>query len=211
MIGEYGPNTDCTLCLLTRTIERQGKAVKQYLMVRNNRGINAGLYNFPGGKLDKDELLEECVKREVWEETGIKIKSCKMCGKFDIYFSEPIENSFMHPDRCRVFIYQCNEFEGKLRNPLLKEGQKVPEVKAFWCDENKIPFQNMRDNDVYWFNLYQKYQYVANPSFIREKDKLSKIIPPKSIEEAKKENEIRDFELMTIAKHKLLAEREGLC
>lgn len=48
MIGEYGPNTDCTLCLLTRTIERQGKAVKQYLMVRNNRGMNAGLYNFSG-------------------------------------------------------------------------------------------------------------------------------------------------------------------
>ncbi|GAB4310777.1 MAG: hypothetical protein Kow0059_00380 [Candidatus Sumerlaeia bacterium] len=34
---------------------------------------NAGLWDFPGGKVDPDEVLEEAVRREVREETGLDI------------------------------------------------------------------------------------------------------------------------------------------
>ena len=32
------------------------------------------VYQFPGGHLEKDETFEECLKREILEETGIEIE-----------------------------------------------------------------------------------------------------------------------------------------
>ena len=47
----------------------------KFLMIRHHRGINNGCINFPGGKKEPDETMEDCVIRETFEETGIIIKS----------------------------------------------------------------------------------------------------------------------------------------
>lgn len=211
MFGEYGPKTDCSICMITRQVKRDDRCVTQYLMVRNNRGMNAGLYNFPGGKFDKSETFDEGNVREVWEETGIEVKDAKPCGRFDIFLDYPEENSWFHPKQIRVYIFESDKFSGKLRNPLLQEGQTQPEVKAFWCDEDKIPFNHMRDNDVEWFKIYKETGYVNNPTFIRIDNKLVKTIPGEPLEKAKETNEIQEFNQILIAKRRDLAEREGLC
>lgn len=36
-------------------------------------GFSLGTYQFPGGHLSNDESMEDCLKREVLEETGIKV------------------------------------------------------------------------------------------------------------------------------------------
>ncbi len=41
---------------------------------RNAEGLLGGLWEFPGGKVEPGESLEECLKREIWEELGVRIR-----------------------------------------------------------------------------------------------------------------------------------------
>ena len=40
---------------------------------RRPEGILGGLWEFPGGKIEPGETIEDCIKREIWEEIGIGI------------------------------------------------------------------------------------------------------------------------------------------
>ncbi len=41
---------------------------------RRQKGVMGGLWEFPGGKMEPGETLFECIKREIYEELGIKIE-----------------------------------------------------------------------------------------------------------------------------------------
>ena len=48
------------------------------LIINNNHiilGNESGIFQFPGGHLEENETFEECLKREVMEETGIEIEN----------------------------------------------------------------------------------------------------------------------------------------
>ncbi len=46
----------------------------EILLGRRINKYGAGTYGFPGGKLRKGETFEQCVVREVYEETGLTVK-----------------------------------------------------------------------------------------------------------------------------------------
>jgi A/G-specific adenine glycosylase len=50
----------------------RGKEV--LISLRPQKGLLGGLWEFPGGKKEKGETLEECLKREIREELGLKIR-----------------------------------------------------------------------------------------------------------------------------------------
>lgn len=43
----------------------------------------AGHYNFVGGKIEEGESPLECIQREFWEETGVKLLDWKYVGKME--------------------------------------------------------------------------------------------------------------------------------
>ncbi len=45
----------------------------RYLIARKRIGKLAGMWEFPGGKIEPGESPEECLQREIFEEFGIKI------------------------------------------------------------------------------------------------------------------------------------------
>ena len=56
-----------------------------YLMVHVKK---MDLFTFPGGGLEENETLEECVTREVLEETGVNVKAIEKKITINEYFIE---------------------------------------------------------------------------------------------------------------------------
>ena len=47
---------------------------KLLLLKEFRMGINKSIYNLCAGMIDKGETMEECISRELYEETGLKVK-----------------------------------------------------------------------------------------------------------------------------------------
>jgi len=124
----------------------------RFLMIRHHRGINKGCINFPGGKKEPDETMEDCVIRETLEETGVLIKNPQQVG----YIEFPGVDFYVH-------IYRSTEFEGVVR-------ENEAEVDAFWQDANQIPYEEMREADRDFLpdvlaGKYVKRRYIYDENF----------------------------------------------
>lgn len=60
---------------------------------------------FPGGHVEKDEIFQESVIREIWEETGLEIKNPQLCGVYH-WIKSGVHNI--------IFLYKTNDFCGSL-------------------------------------------------------------------------------------------------
>ncbi len=73
----------------------------------------AGLWEFPGGKVDKGESLEQALERELYEELQIKITEyCFWKTVFHAYPKRPV----------RLHLFHVTSFEGQAQ---CVEGQNI--------------------------------------------------------------------------------------
>lgn len=113
---------------------------------------------FPGGHVEPGESFVQSVIREVWEETGIRVKDPRLCGIKQF----PLENG----ERYVVVFFRATDFEGELRSSDEGEALWVPRselrnqklvrgfeemLKVFESDEISEVFWEKDSDDCKWF------------------------------------------------------------
>jgi 8-oxo-dGTP diphosphatase len=116
-----------TLCY----VKRNGKT----LMIHRNKrpnDIHAGKWNGLGGKFEAGESPEDCVIREVREESGLTIRTPHWHGLLTF-------TNFKGSD-WYVFVYTADDFEGELT-------QDIPEGRLEWIPNDDVLRLPLWDSD----------------------------------------------------------------
>ncbi len=69
---------------------------RQVLLIKRNKPPKPYMWSIPGGAQDLGEKLQETAKREVFEETGIKIDNVKLLDVVDFIDHDEIGNIKFH-------------------------------------------------------------------------------------------------------------------
>ena len=130
------------------------------LMVYRNKkanDIHEGKWNGLGGKFEAGESPEECVIREVLEESGLTIRSPKLCGL--LTFPNFKGNDWY------VFVFTAKDFAGELIDS--------PEGKLEWIPEKKILELNLWESDHIFMPWIQQETFFS-ARFDYEGDQMRK-------------------------------------
>ena len=73
---------------------------------RLDKGLLGGFWEFPGGKIEGNETVQECIKREILEEIGIEIA-------VDSHLIT-IDHTYSH-FRVNLQVYNCRYLSGQAR------------------------------------------------------------------------------------------------
>ena len=98
-----------TLCYVTR-----GDEVLMLHRIKKKNDLNQDKWIGIGGKVEGDETPDECLLREAWEETGLKLTSWKCRGVVTFLTNGQWEGEFM-------YLFTADGFEGELKE--CDEGQ----------------------------------------------------------------------------------------
>lgn len=93
----------------------------------------AGMWEFPGGKVEPDETPEAALSREIREELGIEI--CEPCSAPLTFVSHRYENFHL-----LMLLYVCRKWEGIAQS---LEGQALT-----WKYPHEMPHMPMPPADV---------------------------------------------------------------
>ena len=117
-------------------------------MHRNKRDgdIHKGKWNGLGGKFDTGESPEQCIIREVEEESGLLISTPKLHGF--ITFPQFKDNQDWY-----VFVYTADQFEGTLID--CNEGELE------WINDQQLSSLNLWEGD----HIFLKWIYQNKPFF----------------------------------------------
>lgn len=117
----------------------QGKV----LMINRTRSWKG--WAFLGGHLERGESLEECVKRELFEEAGIKILDPDFVGITHIFNPELLKRHI-------IFNYVATEYEGNIK-------ESCEEGNISWIDIEQITEQKLAEGMEYRIPLFLQKRY----------------------------------------------------
>ena len=123
--------TEATLCYIIK----YGKI----LLIKKKKGFGQDKWNGPGGKLEKGESLQDCAKRETYEEANIVPEAPQKIGELKFYFGQAEEINW------HVHVFVADEFDG-----IEKETE---EAAPKWFRVDRIPYSDMWPDDRIWMPL----------------------------------------------------------
>lgn len=100
------------------------------MLYRNKKSfdMNHGKWIGVGGHIENKESPEECLLREVYEETGLQLTKYKLCGKLHFYIDDTYE---------LCYLYTSSSFRGDLKD----------------CDEGVLKW--IPQDEILKLNLWQ--------------------------------------------------------
>jgi 8-oxo-dGTP diphosphatase len=112
----------------------------KFLLIHKAKGrFGGGLWNAPGGKIESRESSENAARREVLEETGLKVGDLRHAGFLKFFFGDKKK-----PDWA-VQVFQTSSFSGKLK--------ESSEGRLRWFHKDEIPYEEMWEDDKFWLPL----------------------------------------------------------
>ena len=108
------------------------------LLIRKKRGFGEGKLNAPGGKVEKDEELEDAVKRELQEEIGITPMKPRLLAEIEFFNDGKME--------WHVYVFRSDSYTGELI--------ETEEAMPHWFSVEKIPYDEMWADDRHWLPLF---------------------------------------------------------
>ncbi|XP_041061943.1 7,8-dihydro-8-oxoguanine triphosphatase [Carcharodon carcharias] len=124
---------------------------QKILLGLKKRGFGAGRWNGFGGKVQPGETIEEGAKRELWEESSLTVDSLEKVGEIKFEFVGERELLDVH-------IFHTDSYQGE---PVESE-----EMRPQWFDLDKVPFDKMWADDIFWFPLLlQKKKFKGHFKF----------------------------------------------
>ena len=92
-------------------------------------------YDFPGGGAELHETIEQTLKREFWEETGLKVRPNKI-----IYVGTSLFHSINRKRywNCQLFYFSVKKISGKLSKANFDEEEQKYADMAEWIDIKKL-------------------------------------------------------------------------
>lgn len=109
-----------------------------------------------GGKLEEGESPEECVLREVKEETGLILKKYRYRG-FITFVSRQWGTEYMH-------LFTATEYEGKIK--------ECDEGILEWVPKSKIEQLNLWEGDKIFFRLLEECDRFFTLKLCYDEDRL---------------------------------------
>lgn len=121
--------------------------------IKKEHDINRDKWIGIGGKFEEGESPEDCVRREVREETGLELQEPRYCGIVTFQSDEMVETEFMH-------LFHVTRFSGEIRDcdeGVLEWISKERFAELPHWDGDRI-FLTLLDREVPFFSLKLTYQ-----------------------------------------------------
>lgn len=105
--------------------------------IKKENDINEGKWIGVGGKVETGESIHECMRREIYEETGLEANSLHLHG----FVMFP---GLYYGNDEGMFVFSCDDFSGEMKD--------CDEGILQWIDNDKISTLPMWEGDYHLFD-----------------------------------------------------------
>ena len=147
---------NCTLCYIEN--ERE-----EYLMlhrVKKKNDVNQDKWIGVGGKFEDKESPEECLLREVWEETGLTLTDYRFRG-IVTFASDGWETEYMH-------LYTATGWTGELK--------ECDEGNLEWVSKKAVYDLPIWEGDKVFLDLLRKRKRFFSLKLVYEGERLMRAV-----------------------------------